>query len=40
MAHYNEAKQWMHDQVYGKFVYCKLTKKDQYGRIVSVHPFP
>lgn len=39
MAFYQESWQWLHDQVHGKFIYCQLIKKDQYGRVVSVPYF-
>ncbi|KAI0632698.1 hypothetical protein C8Q77DRAFT_1059037 [Trametes polyzona] len=34
--HSEDSLAWLKSQVEGKFVYCQLVRKDQYGRIVSV----
>jgi len=32
--YYPEALEWLRKQILGKYVYCQLLRRDQYGRVV------
>ena len=33
----DESLVWLKEQIDGKFIYCQLAAKDQYGRVVRLY---